>query len=219
MLKIIMNANVYNLKNEKVGTVELPESVFGVRWSPVLVKQVAEAQSANARDPWAHTKTRGEVRGGGRKPWRQKGTGRARHGSIRSPLWVGGGKAHGPRNERDYSQKVNKKMKRTALFSVLSRKAKDGEMKIFESLAVETPKTKVLASTLFALLNMRRNARRYDVLLVDRAANKNLFRASANLEKTKAIDAASLNILDVLNHKNLFLDKAAIATIEKQYKI
>ena len=129
MLKIIMNADVYNLKNEKVGTVELPESVFGVRWSPVLVKQVAEAQSANARDPWAHTKTRGEVRGGGRKPWRQKGTGRARHGSIRSPLWVGGGKAHGPRNERDYSQKVNKKMKRTALFSVLSRKAKDGEMK------------------------------------------------------------------------------------------
>ena len=84
---------------------------------------------------------------------------------------------------------------------------------------METPKTKVLASTLFALLNMRRNARRYDVLLVDRAANKNLFRASANLQKTKAIDAASLNILDVLNHKNLFLDKAAIATIEKQYKI
>ncbi len=214
-----MNADVYNLKNEKVGTVELPESVFGAKWSPILVKQVAESQNANARDPWAHTKTRGEVRGGGKKPWRQKGTGRARHGSTRSPIWVGGGKAHGPRNDRDYSQKVNKKMKHVALFSVLSRKLKDGEVKVFDSLAIEAPKTKMMASILIALLNMRKNAKRYDVLLVDHAANKNLFRASANLEKTKAIDAASLNILDVMNHKNLFLDKAAIATIEKQYKI
>jgi len=117
-----MNADVYNLNNEKVGTVELPENVFGAKWSPVLVKQVVDAQRANARDPWAHAKGRGEVRGGGRKPWRQKGTGRARHGSIRSPLWIGGGKAHGPRKERDYSQKVNKKMRRLALFSALSRK-------------------------------------------------------------------------------------------------
>jgi large subunit ribosomal protein L4 len=214
-----MNADVYNLKNEKVGTVELPEDVFGVKWNPVLVKQVVDAQRANARDPWAHAKGRGEVRGGGRKPWRQKGTGRARHGSIRSPLWVGGGKAHGPRKERDYSQKVNKKMKRTALFSALSRKTRDSEMKIFESFAIEAPKTKILASTLATLLNMKKKAKRYDVLLVDAATNKNLFRASANLQKAKAIDAASLNVVDILSHKNLFLEKGAVAAIEQHYKI
>ncbi len=99
-----MKAPVYNLKNEKVGEVDLPESVFGVRWNSILVAQVLRAQMANKRRPWAHAKTRAEVRGGGRKPWRQKGTGRARHGSTRSPLWVGGGKAHGPSKLRDYSQ-------------------------------------------------------------------------------------------------------------------
>src|SRR5271156_592944 len=137
-----MNADVYNLQNEKVGTMELPAEVFGTKWSPTLVKQVLEAQLANARSPWAHTKGRGEVRGGGKKPWAQKGTGRARHGSTRSPIWVGGGKAHGPRKERDYSQKVNKKMKRVALFSALSKKVKDGEFKVFESLVLSAPKTK-----------------------------------------------------------------------------
>lgn len=213
-----MNADVYNLQNEKVGTIELPAKVFGAKWSPILVKQVLEAQLANARSPWAHTKNRAEVSGGGKKPWAQKGTGRARHGSTRSPIWVGGGKAHGPRNDRDYSQKVNKKMKRTALFSVLSKKAKDGEVKVFESLVLEAPKTKVLASTLNAILSMKKGEKRYDVLMVGNVANKNLFRASANLEKTLAIDATSLNVNDILNHKNIFIDKEAVATIVKHYK-
>lgn len=214
-----MKTDVYNLHNEKVGTLELPDAVFGAKWNANAVKQVLDAQLANARQPWAHAKTRGEVRGGGRKPWQQKGTGRARHGSIRSPLWVGGGKAHGPRNERDYSQKVNKKMRRVALFAALSRKAKDGELKVFESLAIEAPKTKVLASALAALLAVRKGAKRYDVLLVGDVQNKNLFRASANLEKAKAIAADSLNVVDVLNHKNLFLDKGAIEIISKHYTI
>ena len=214
-----MNADVYNLNNEKVGTMELPAEVFGTKWNPTLVKQVLDAQSANARSPWAHTKGRGEVRGGGKKPWAQKGTGRARHGSTRSPIWVGGGKSHGPRNERDYSQKVNKKMKRVALFSALSKKAKDGEVKVFEALAIDAPKTKVLASTLNAILTMKKGMKRYDVLLVSGAQNKNLFRASTNLQKTKALASDSLNVQDVLNHKNLFLDKEAVATIVKHYKI
>lgn len=213
-----MKTDVYNLNNEKTGTVDLPDNVFGVRWNANLVKQVLEAQLANKRSPWAHAKDRSEVRGGGRKPWRQKGTGRARHGSTRSPLWVGGGKAHGPRNDRDYSQKVNKKMKRTALFSALSHKAKDGEMKVFETLSFDVPKTKVLASALNHILAMKKGAKRFDVLLVADASNRNLFRASSNLGKTKAIDATSLNVYDILNHKNLFLDKSAIATIEKHYK-
>jgi large subunit ribosomal protein L4 len=214
-----MKADVYNLNNEVVGTVDLPDRVFGAKWNAVLVKQVLEAQRANSRRPWAHAKDRSEVRGGGKKPWRQKGTGRARHGSIRSPLWVGGGKSHGPRNERDYSQKVNKKMKRIALFSALSRKAKDGEMKVMDSLAVEAPKTKVLALALNTILAMKKSKKRYDTLLVSTTSNKNLFRASSNLQKTKALDAASLNIQDVLNHKNLLIDKNVVETIASHYKL
>lgn len=214
-----MNADVFNLNNEKVGTMELPASVFGARWNAALVKQVIDAQLANRRKPWAHAKDRSEVRGGGKKPWRQKGTGRARHGSIRSPLWVGGGVAHGPRNERDYSQKVNKKMKQAALFAVLSRKAKDGELKVIDTLALEAAKTKILAASLAALLGMSKREKRYDALLVSAstAENKNLFRASSNLQKTKALDAGALNVYDILKHKNLFVDQAAITAIEKHY--
>ncbi len=169
-----MKADVYNLKNEVVGTVELPATVFGTKWNATLVQQVLEAQLANARQPWAHVMDRSEVRGGGKKPWRQKGTGRARHGSTRSPIWVGGGKAHGPRNDKDYSQKVNKKMKRVALFSVLSKKIKDGEVKIFDTLVVETPKTKTVASALKMVLSPKKGDKRFDVLLVSDNANKNL---------------------------------------------
>ena len=214
-----MKADVYNLNNEVVGTVELPATVFGTKYNAILIKQVLEAQLANARAPWAHALQRDEVRGGGKKPWRQKGTGRARHGSTRSPIWVGGGKAHGPRNDRDYSQKVNKKMKRTALFSVLSKKVKDGELKVFESLMISAPKTKSIAPSLKAILAPRKNDKRFDVLLVSDNSNKNLFRATSNLQKTKAIDVTSLNVHDIINHKNLFIDKSVVETIEKHYKI
>src|SRR5438128_620292 len=137
------NVDLYNVKREKVGTVELPEAVFGVPWKNAVVKQVLDAQLANRRIPWASAKDRSEVRGGGRKPWRQKGTGRARHGSTRSPIWVGGGKAHGPRPERDYSQKINKKMRRAAIAMVLSKKLTDGELSILDTLTIEAPKTKM----------------------------------------------------------------------------
>src|SRR5437868_4100503 len=137
-----MKADVYNLNNEVVGTVELPENIFGARWNSVLVKQVLEAQLANRRIPWAHTKSRGEVRGGGKKPWRQKGTGRARHGSTRSPLWVGGGVTHGPRNDKNFERKVNAKMKAKALYTILSRKLKDGEVVFIDSLSLSQPKAK-----------------------------------------------------------------------------
>ncbi|MGB7957683.1 MAG: 50S ribosomal protein L4 [Minisyncoccia bacterium] len=213
-----MTADVLNLKNEKVGTVDLPERVFGVAWNESLVKQVLMSQRANARDPWAHVRERSEVAGSGKKPWRQKGTGRARHGMISSPIWVGGGKAHGPRNDKDYSQKVNKKMKRAALFAVLSRKWKDGEVKVLDTLAPAEPKTKLLAGALHNILNMKKGAKRYDALLVHAAANAMVSRSSSNLQKAKAIDAASLNIYDIMNHANLLLEKESIAVIEKHYK-
>jgi large subunit ribosomal protein L4 len=213
-----MTADVINLKNEKVGTIDLPERVFGAVWNESLVRQVLLAQRANARDPWAHVKDRSEVAGSGRKPWRQKGTGRARHGMTSSPLWVGGGKAHGPRNDKDYSQKVNKKMKRAALFTVLSKKLKDGEVKVVDTLTTEAPKTKMLAEALRNMLAMKKGTKRYDVLLVPAGANAIVFRASSNLQKAKAIDATSLNVYDIVNHKNLLLEKDSIAAIEKHYQ-
>jgi large subunit ribosomal protein L4 len=211
-----MRADVYNFKNEKVGEIEAPESVFGVKWNPLLVKQALLAQLANRRRPWAHAKTRGEVRGGGKKPWRQKGTGRARHGSIRSPIWIGGGKAHGPRKDRDYSQKLNKKMKRLALLSVISKKFKDGEVKIMEDLGLSQPKTKLMAANLKSLLGEKR-LKKADMLFVPSSDNKNIYRASRNLVKAKVLDPESLNVYDLLNYKRILLDQKAVAAIAKHY--
>jgi large subunit ribosomal protein L4 len=214
-----MKTAVYNLKNEKVGEIDLPERIFGAEWKPALVQQVLVAQLANRRKPWAHVKTRAEVRGGGRKPWRQKGTGRARHGSIRSPLWVGGGKAHGPNKLRDYSQKINKKMNRLAMFSILSRKLKENCLKVFDKLDVDEPKTKILAKALRLILEPKKNQKKLDVLLVAARDNKNIFRASANIPKTKAAAPESLNVYDLMNYKNIFIDKNAVKTIDRHYKI
>lgn len=213
-----MEAKLYNLKNEVVGKLELPERIFGAPWRPALVKQVLLAQLANRREPWAHTKDRGEVRGGGRKPWRQKGTGRARHGSIRSPLWRGGGKAHGPRKERDYSQKVNKKMKREALFSVFSKKFSDGEIKFFEDFKIETPKTKVLSGIIRPILSLGNKSKKFDLLFIALPGNENLTRAGYNLPKVKIIAPESVNLYDVLNYKNIFIEKEAIQIISKRYQ-
>jgi len=125
---------VYNQQGEKVGQVDLPAELFGVPLNRDLVHQVVVTQMANSRQVLAHTKDRSEVRGGGAKPWRQKGTGRARHGSIRSPIWVGGGVAFGPTKERVFAKKINKKMKRQALFMVLSSKVKDKEIVLLDKI-------------------------------------------------------------------------------------
>ena len=212
-----MKTELYNLKNEKVGEVNLPDAIFNTKWNPVLVAQVLRAQLANARRPWAHAKTRAEVRGGGKKPWRQKGTGRARHGSTRSPLWVGGGKAHGPSKLRDYSQKVNKKMARAALFSALAKKFNDHEIKVFESFDIAEAKTKVLAGILKQILAMKKDQKKFDLLLVSNPKNAALKRASSNLVKTKSLDPRSLNLYDILNYKHLFADKASVEEMAKHY--
>ena len=214
-----MKVDIYNLKNEKVGTTELPDAVFGVPWKPALVQQVLLAQQANRRRPWAHAKDRSEVSGGGKKPWRQKGTGRARHGSTRSPIWRHGGKAHGPRNERDYTQKVNVKMKRLALLSTLSRKTKDGGLKVIDHLAAPEPKTRTIAAQMATLVARPKHGKRYDALLVPASGEKNIFRAARNLTKMKVLGPESLNVYDVMNHKYLLLDREAVAFIEKHYRM
>ncbi len=137
-----MEATVYNQSGKETGKIKLPEAVFGVKWSNDVVHEVVRLMNSNSRDPIAHTKTRGEVSGTGKKPWKQKGTGRARHGSRRSPIWVGGGIAHGPRNDKNFERKINKKMKSKAFKMVLSKKLSEGQILFVDSMSVADSKTK-----------------------------------------------------------------------------
>ncbi len=213
-----MKTDIISIENKKVGTIELPASVFGVSWNADLIKQVLTAQLANARRPWAHAKDRSEVRGGGRKPWRQKGTGRARHGSTRSPLWVGGGKAHGPTNKRDYSQKVNKKMKQKALFAVLSKKFADNEVMVVDELAAIGAKTKAAAVALHAMLSIPVKTKKVDAAIIAATQDKTTTRAARNLVKTKIMHPQSLDLYELVNHKHVVIDKQAVGEIVAHYK-
>jgi large subunit ribosomal protein L4 len=194
-----MKAKVYNLKNEAVGEIDLPEKIFNRKWNADLVHQAVVAQAANRRRPWAHVKNRGEVSGGGRKPWRQKHTGRARHGSIRSPLWKGGGVTHGPLKERVFAQILPKKMRRAAIAAALSKKLADQNLKIIDSLELPSHKTKEL--TKYGITQ---------VLLVPTGKNKNIYLASRNIPKVKALNPKSLNIEDLLKYRDIFIDQNAI---------
>jgi large subunit ribosomal protein L4 len=208
-----MTTDLYNQKNEKIGTVELPERIFGAKWNADLVHQVLIAQMANSRKPVAHAKGRSEVSGGGKKPWRQKGTGRARHGSIRSPLWKGGGVSHGPVKEKSYKVKVNKKMSQSAIFSVLSKRLKKGEIKVIDSLNFTEPKTKLISK----FLNFFLEGKRLNALLIPSEKNKNIYRASRNIQNVKSLDPKSVNMVDLLKYKKIILDKESIAVIDKHY--
>lgn len=146
-----MEATIYNAQGKKSGSVNLPENIFGVQWNDSLMHQVVTSMQSNARPKIAHTKGRGDVRGGGRKPWQQKGTGRARHGSTRSPIWRGGGVTHGPRVEKNYERAIPKKMRSKALFMALSRKFAEGEILFVDSFGISSPKTAVAKKALFAL--------------------------------------------------------------------
>jgi len=201
-----MKTKVYNLNGKSVGEVDVPDAFFARPWNADLVHQAVVTQQANRRRPVAHSRDRSEVSGGGRKPWRQKGTGRARHGSTRSPLWVGGGVTHGPRNTKVTKKKINKKMQKAALYSALSKRFKDGEVKVVDSLALSSPKTKELA---IALKNFSNN-----VLLVPASENKGVVRAARNIPKVGTVRPDSLNIESVLKHKNILIDQSAIAEMK-----
>ncbi|MBI5147809.1 MAG: 50S ribosomal protein L4 [Parcubacteria group bacterium] len=210
-----MKTDLYNLKNEKIGEVDLSDRVFAREWNADLVHQALLAQLGNSRQTIAHAKGRGEVRGGGKKPWRQKGTGRARHGSIRSPLWVGGGVTFGPTKERNFSKKINKKMKRASFACVLSKKLKEDNLKIVDSLNIENPKTKIVFSAISGLFNKKKTS----ILLVPAAENRGVRLAARNIEGVKAVSPNALNVVDLLKHKNIVLDKSAVEQVEKAVKI
>ena len=210
-----MQVDVFNQQNEKTEIIDLPVKIFGVKWNPDLVHQVLATQLANRRTPVAHAKGRGEVRGGGKKPWRQKGTGRARHGSIRSPLWKGGGVTFGPTKERKFAKKINKRMKRLAIFSVLSKKLADNAIKIVDVLDNET-KTKTI-SVFLKKMSSNSDKARLSMLLISASANKNIHRAISNIKNIDAISSYSLNIYDLLKYKNIILEKRAAEEIEEHY--
>lgn len=211
---------IYNQEGEKIGMIELPANIFGLKWNADLVHQVITSQAANLRQPVAHVKSRGEVRGGGRKPWRQKGTGRARHGSIRSPLWKGGGVTHGPTKVRSFKKKINKKMAARALATVLSAKAREREILVVEDLKFSQPKTKAAAKVFenfsriksFADITAKPNR----VLLALAAKDESTIRASRNLPYADVEEVRNITVLDVLNRKYLVIPKEAVTVLEKR---
>ncbi|MEX0870119.1 MAG: 50S ribosomal protein L4 [Candidatus Spechtbacterales bacterium] len=205
--------DIYNKEGKKTGSQEVPESILGLKENDTLVHQVYVSKLSNKRIPYAHTKTRGEIRGGGRKPWRQKGTGRARHGSIRSPIWRGGGVTFGPRNDRAFSKKVNKKMNRKAILTALSSKVNGGKLYVVDSLDYEDPKTKFAASLLSAL-----KISKSSVLIYGTTKDNNFFRVFRNIPKTTPSSIDNLNLIDILNHANCVLSKEALNKVVEQYK-
>ena len=211
-----METQVYNQTGKSVGKVTLPESVFGVRWNADLVKQVADSLLSSKRKPVAHTKNRGEVRGGGKKPWQQKGTGRARHGSIRSPIWVGGGVTHGPRKEKNFERTVTKNMRAKALHTLLSQKYREGEVLLVDSIALTEPKTKIAIGTLNSLSGIKGfeyifSKKNNAVAIALSTKNKKTERAFQNLGNVEVVEARNLDPLTLLQYKYLILENPAVS--------
>jgi large subunit ribosomal protein L4 len=210
----IMEATIYNQKGKEAGTIALSEAVFGLKWNADLVHQVVTSMTSIARTPTAHTKMRGEVSGGGKKPWQQKGTGRARHGSIRSPLWVGGGVTHGPRNDKNFDRKINKKMKAKALYTILSRKMKDGNILFVDDMSLRTIKTSDARDMLAGLskikgfsdlLGKRKNSA-YIALASKDVTTEKSFR---NMGNVVIDEVRNINPLDLMKYKYVVISNPA----------
>ena len=219
---LVMETKIYNTEGKETGKMTLPESIFGVKWNADLVHQVVMAIQANARTPVAHTKGRGEVRGGGRKPWKQKGTGRARHGSSRSPIWIGGGITHGPRKEKSYAQKINKKSASHALAMVLSQKWRDGEMLFvddFNMVERKTARAKKVLGTLSAIPGFPIMQRRKNAALITIPTNDESMKKSfRNIGNVAVEEARNINPSDLLSYKYVVVSgpKESISTWEKR---
>jgi large subunit ribosomal protein L4 len=208
-----METKLYNLQGKEAGTLSVPENLFGLPWNADLVHQVVESMRANARPNVAHTKDRGEVRGGGKKPWQQKGTGRARHGSSRSPIWKGGGVTHGPRSEKNYAKTISQQMRQKALLVALSRKYKDGEVVFVDQIEMAAPKAAAAKQALTALsksfagLGKPRNAALI-ALPTRHVPTQKSFRNFGNISVESVAD---LNALSVLSSKYLLIAEPARA--------
>ena len=205
-----MEAKIYNQKGVAAGKIELPAKVFAAKWRSDLVHQVVLGMRSNKRAGTADTKGRGEVSGGGKKPWKQKGTGRARHGSSRSPIWVGGGVTHGPLAEKNYKRKISKTMRAQALFSVLSKKFKDGEIIFVDSLAQPSIKTKAAVDVMKNLskasgLNLA-TSKKPRVLTALFERSEKTEKSYRNIPSLEIVFLKNLNPMDILNYKYLLIE-------------
>ena len=239
-----IKVNIYNQQAESIGEMELNPKIFDVKISQALVHQAVVAQTANMRQVLAHTKGRGEVRGGGRKPWRQKGTGRARHGSIRSPIWRGGGVTFGPTKERNFKKDINKKMKQKAMLMALSDKVANDNLVILDKLTLDEYKTKkfddIISTLEKGVLKIRqpgsqaagqpgekktdkkkeeaKKKNKRSILIINGANDERVTKSARNLPGIRLINSDNINILDLLKYRNLILTKNVVEKLEQRYK-
>ena len=202
--------SVYNTDGKEVEKIDLSDNIFGVEINETLVHKAVVAHLANRRQGTQSALTRSEVRGGGKKPWRQKGTGHARQGSIRAPQWTGGGVVFAPK-PRDYSQKINRKEKQLALFSALTAKVQDQKFIVVDELSLDAPKTKAFAKI---LQNLKATNK---ALVVTSEKNDNLVLSARNIPDVKTVPTNAINVFDILNHEALVITKDAVKAIEEVY--
>lgn len=220
-----LSATLYDQKGKDNGKISVPGNIFGLNWNGDLVHQVIVGMQSNMRAGTAHTKDRGEVSGGGKKPWKQKGTGRARHGSNRSPIWVGGGTTFGPRNEKDYSKKINKKMRVKALFTVLSKRFADSNILFVDNISLGEIKTKDASNVLEGLSKISgfekiNTKKKTGVLMVVPEKDEMVVKSFANLPGVTILEAQELNALNASTFNNLVVinPEESIKALEAKIK-
>jgi len=212
---------VYNQKAEPAGEMQLSPKVFGVKVNQALVHQAVVTQMANERKAIAHTKDRSEVRGGGKKPWKQKGTGRARHGSSRSPIWIGGGITFGPRNDRNFKMRLNKKMRQNAMLMALSDKVASDNLIILDKLEMAEFKTKIfngIIENFESKKTIKSGAKKRSILVIYEKSDDKIKYSARNLVGVELINLDNINLVDLLKYKNLVMTKAAAEKTEEKYK-
>jgi len=203
-----MEVNTYNQKGEKIGKFSLPKDFFDKKINHDLIHQVIYVERANQRRPWGHVKDRSEVRGGGKKPWRQKGTGRARHGSSRSPIWKGGGVTFGPNKERNLHKDINKKMRRLAVAEILKdRLMKESVIILKDGFSVDKPKTKILSENIKKILPKEKPS---SCLIITKGVDKNLTLAVRNIKNVSLADVRNINASTLIGPKKVIIVQNAL---------
>ncbi len=220
-----LTEKVYNQSGKEVSEIKLPAHIFGLSWNADLVHQVVHSMLSASRTIYAHTKGRGDVRGGGKKPWKQKGTGRARHGSTRSPIWVGGGVAHGPNGLKNYDRKINKKMKAKALYTILSKKAKDGEVLFVDSLSIAQPKTTEAVGILESFSKIKNfsdilSKKKNSALIFESSKKLAVEKSFANIGNVVVDEFRNINPVELLNMKYIVIENPedAVRFLENKMK-
>ncbi len=212
-----LKIKIYNQSVEPVKDLELSAKIFGVEPKPELLHQAMVTQMNNSRQVLAHTKDRSEVAGGGKKPWKQKGTGRARAGSSRSPIWIGGGVTFGPRNDRNFKQKINQKMKQKAIFMALSDRFNTDSLAVLDDLKLETYKTKQFNQIITDLEKKVLKTDRRNLLVINHSKDEKIKYSGRNLTGLKIINLENINLIDLLNYRYLLITEKGIEKLTKLY--